>query len=53
MDNENIWFGTCWAVIKADGTYAGIPCTSYEEAKELSVQHEESIIYRMEIEEEE
>ncbi len=38
---------TLYAVVKKDGTFAGIPCLSYEEARELSCQHEDSWIYCM------
>lgn len=38
-----------WAVIKADGTFAGVPCTSWEEARELSAQHEGSAIFYMDL----
>ena len=41
------WLDKLYAVVKEDGTFAGIPCTSFEEAKELSAQHEESHIYIM------
>lgn len=36
-----------WAVVKADGTFAGVPCLSWEEARELKAQHEYSWIYAM------
>ena len=36
------------AVIKADGTYAGAPCLSWEEAIELSNQYEGSKIFFLE-----
>lgn len=39
------WGCPLWAVIKADGTFAGVPCLSYEEARELSAQHEGSRIF--------
>lgn len=29
-----------WIVINKNGTYAGIPCLSWEEARELAVQEE-------------
>lgn len=40
--NDNLW-----CVVKADGSFAGIPCTSYEEAQELAFQHEGSAIFSM------
>ena len=39
---------TKYVVIKADGTYAGIPCESEEEARELSNQHEGSKVHKIE-----
>lgn len=36
-----------WAVIKNNGRYAGIPCTGWEEARELSAQHPGSKIFRL------
>lgn len=42
------WVDLLWAVIKADGTYAGAPCFSWEEARELSNQHKGSKIFIME-----
>lgn len=39
------WTDAIWAVIKDDGSFAGRPCLSYEEARELSNQHEKSHIF--------
>lgn len=39
------WHDALWAVIKEDGTFAGVPCTSYEEARELASQHEGSHVF--------
>ena len=39
------WFETLFAVIKEDGTFAGVPCLSYEEARELQAQHIGSQIF--------
>lgn len=36
MNIENLM----WIVINPDGSYAGIPCLSYEEARELANQKE-------------
>lgn len=36
-----------YAVVKSDGTFAGVPCLSWEEARELSAQHEGSTIFFM------
>lgn len=32
------WTNMHWAVVKEDGTYAGVPCTSYGEARDLAAQ---------------
>lgn len=34
-----------WAVVKNNGEYAGVPCTSYEEARDLAAQHEGARIF--------
>lgn len=39
------WEDVRWAVVKADGTFAGVPCASYEEARDLAAQHEGSKIF--------
>ena len=39
------WTDVRWAVVKADGTFAGVPCASYEEARDLAAQHEGSKIF--------
>lgn len=36
-----------YAVIKPDGTYAGVFCTSYEEARELAAQEEGRRIFKL------
>lgn len=36
-----------WCVVKEDGTFAGIPCRTIEEARELAAQHENSMIFTM------
>jgi hypothetical protein len=41
------WLDELWCVIKEDGTFAGIPCRSEEEAIELSRQHYLSGIYKL------
>lgn len=41
------WNNKLWGVVKADGSFAGIPCLSADEARELSYQHEGSYIYSM------
>ncbi len=41
------WLDDLWCVIKADGTFAGVPCRTAEEALELSAQHDGSGIFRM------
>ena len=39
------WTDARWAVVKADGTFAGVPCASYKEAHDLAAQHEDSKIF--------
>lgn len=39
------WTDVRWAVVKEDGTFAGVPCASYEEARDLAAQHEGSKIF--------
>ena len=41
------WTQDFWCVVKADFSFAGIPCASAEEAYELSCQHKGSAIYKM------
>ena len=41
------WNDKLWGVVKADGSFAGIPCLIADEARELSYQHEGSYIYSM------
>lgn len=41
------WGQQLWCVVKDDGRYAGVPCLSYEEARELSAQHEGSKIFKL------
>ncbi len=36
-----------YAVIKSDGSYAGVPCTGWEEARELQNQHDGSRIFKL------
>lgn len=43
------WNTTLWCVVKDDGTFAGIPCKSIEEAIELTAQHEGSKIFKMKL----
>ena len=40
------WTDELWAVVKADGSFAGIPCRSYEEARQLSY-HPGSKIFKL------
>lgn len=46
------WFDELYCVVKEDGTFAGVPCKSIEEAIELSGQHEGSMIYEMKLDNE-
>lgn len=41
------WVQDLWCVVKNDGHFAGIPCTSWEEACQLANQHEGSHIFKM------
>lgn len=41
------WLDNLYCVIKDDGTYAGTPCRTYEEAILLSEQHEGSKIFTL------
>lgn len=41
------WYDELWCVIKDDGSFAGVPCLSYEEARDLSAHHEGSEIFRL------
>lgn len=41
------WFDELYAVVKDDGSFAGRPCISLEEARELQVQHEGSKIFEL------
>lgn len=36
-----------YAVIKENGNFAGLPCRSYEEARELANQHEGAHIFSL------
>lgn len=36
-----------YAVIKADGTFAGAPCYSLEEARNRALEHKDSWIFLM------
>lgn len=39
------WTDARWAVVKKDGTFAGVPCASYNEARDLAAQHEGAKIF--------
>ena len=41
-----------WIVINPDGTYAGIPCLTWEEARELASQKEGRRIFNLDPNEE-
>ena len=41
------WTDELFAVVKDDGSYAGVPCLSLDEAKELASNHDGSQIYRL------
>lgn len=42
------WNDYLWCVVKEDGTFAGVVCTSWEEARELAAQHEGSRTFLLE-----
>lgn len=44
------WADDLWAVVKEDGTFAGVPCTSYAEALDLSAQHPDSEVFSLRLE---
>lgn len=39
------WTDVRWAVVKGDGTFAGVPCASYGEARDLAAQHDGAKIF--------
>ena len=39
------WTDVRWAVVKEDGSFAGVPCASYGEARDLAAQHEGAKIF--------
>ena len=39
------WADVRWAVVKKDGTFAGVPYASYGEARDLAAQHEGAKIF--------
>ena len=41
------WTDALWAVINDDGTFAGRPCLTYEEARELAAQDPKRHIYKL------
>ena len=41
------WNDHLWCVIKDDGTFAGVSCLSWDEARELAEQHEGSHIFEL------
>ena len=41
------WFDDLWCVVKDDGKFAGSPCITWGEARELQNQHEGSQIFYM------
>ena len=41
------WTQDLWCVVKQDGSFAGKPCVTSEEAYELSKQHKGSAIFKM------
>ena len=41
------WTDAIFAVVKADGSFAGVPCLSLDEARELANNHEGAQVYRL------
>ena len=41
------WDRKLWCVVNDDGSFAGVPCLAWEEARELSINHDGSRIYEM------
>lgn len=41
------WNDSLWCVVKEDGRFAGSPCLSWDEARELAAQHEGSHIFEL------
>lgn len=41
------WYDELYCVVKEDGTFAGVPCRTFEEAIQLRDQHEGSKIFDM------
>lgn len=41
------WCNGLWCVVKEDGNFAGAPCLSYAEARDLAAQHEDSQIFQL------
>lgn len=41
------WFDELYCVVKDDGSFAGKPCLTIEEAIELSANHKHSQIFKM------
>ena len=41
------WNQELWAVVNDDGSFAGIPCLSYEEARDLASGHFGSRIFKL------
>ena len=41
------WTDKLYCVVKEDGTFAGVPCRTVEEAYDLATQHDHSAIFEM------
>ena len=48
MRDWSPWDKNLYCVVKDNGEFAGVPCISWEEARELSIQHPYSMIFKME-----
>lgn len=43
------WSARLWAVVKENGEFAGCPCLTWNEARELACQHEGSAIFELKL----
>lgn len=41
------WRDELWCVVNNDGSFAGMPCLSYGEARDLAAQHRSSQIFKL------
>lgn len=41
------WYDELWCVVIENGNFAGTPCLSYGEARDLAAQHDGAQIFRL------